>query len=166
MAERRQATRREPIEVETEDGRVFTAHPLSWIEANNLGNEIVRQNVENANDFVRLWMNDADMPQIEMKFQQKISDWGPLVAICFPNEPDEKWHEPRELSSHELADCIIASLDVNHLEHLKHLVDPNSPTPMIPGGTSSSPEPEGNGTKIESIPNSDSTDSIVPTPSS
>lgn len=164
MAERRQATRRDPIEVEVDDGRIFTAHPLPWLRANELGNEIVRQNVESANDLVSLWMNDADMPQIEMKFKQKISDWGPVIGIAFPDEPLEKWNEPRALGHEELAECVMASLEVNHLEHLKHLVDPNSQTPLTNGGLSSILG-EGIGTKTTSTPDSGSTASPEPKPS-
>lgn len=166
MAERRQAARREPIEVELADGRVFTAHPLPWMVANDLGNEIVRQNLEAANELVNLWVNDAGLPQLQMQFAKKISDWKGLFSTAYPNEPEEKWHDPHDPSLDESADLILAALDVNHLEHIKHLVDPNYQPPMNPGGTDISQETEGaNGTKITSILDSASVDSVEIPPS-
>lgn len=166
MTERRQAARREPIEIEVADGRVFTAHPLPWMVANDLGNEIVRQNLEAANDLVKLWVNDAGLPEIEMKFQQKISDWQTVLRIAFPDVADEVWRTPRVLSSGECAELLLASLEVNHLEHLKHLVDPNSPTPTMTGGNDSLEAiVAGSGTKIASTPDSASVDSPERIPS-
>lgn len=166
MAERRQAARREPIEISTEDGRVFTAHPLPWMQASDLGNNILEQNIQSANELVHLWVNDAGLPELQMKFSQKITDWQTPLRLAYPNEPEEKWHEPFDLSSDELAEILLVALEVNHLEHIKHLVDPNSPTPMKPGGTNTSQATEGNGTRTESTLNSDSPVSAEPTPSS
>ena len=166
MAERRQAARREPIEIETADGRVFTAHPLPWMNASELANEVMRQNVEAANKLVSMFITDEGVPQLEMQAQEKISDWQSVFRLAYPNEPEEKWHDPHDLSTDECASVVLVALEVNHLEHLKHLVDPNSPTPMPTGGTNSSQETEGNGTKTESTPNSDSQVSTEPTPSS
>jgi hypothetical protein len=157
MNERRQATRRTPIEVELEDGRVFTAHPLPWMVANDLGHEIVRQNLEASNDFVKMLINDEGIPQLEMQFAKKINDWNTLLKMAYPDEPDEKIHTPKDPSLDESADLILAALDVNHLEHVKHLVDPNFQPPMNPGGTTSSQETEGaNGAKTGFTPSSDS----------
>lgn len=166
MAERRQAARREPIEIETADGRVFIAHPLPWMQANDLGNEIMRQNVEAANDLVHMWIDDAGLPELQMAFHVKIKDWNSVLKLAFPGEDEAKFHDPADPSSDECADLVIASLEVNHLEHLRHLVDPNSPTPMKPGGTSSSQETEGeSGTKTTSMPSSEPQDSTELTPS-
>lgn len=165
MPERRQATRREPIEIEVEDGRVFTAHPLPWMQANDLGNEIVKQNMEAANDFVHMWINDEGLPELQMQFQVKIKDWHTPLKMAFPEVTEEQWTEPAVLSADECASLLLASLDVNHLEHIKHLVDPNSPTPTNLGGTATSPEPEGNGQKTESTADSESTASPEPMPS-
>jgi hypothetical protein len=164
MAERRQATRRKPIEVEVEDGRVFTAHPLPWMQANDLGSEIVNQNLENANQLVRMWISDEGLPQLQMQFQKKISNWQSILRMAFPEVSDEMWTTPRVLDESECAELMLAALDVNHLEHIKHLIDPNSPTPTIPGGKSISLEPEGNGAKIESTADLDSQDSQESTP--
>lgn len=134
MVERRQATRREPIEVEVRD-KVFEAHPLPWQQANDLGNEIVRQNAEAANAAVRMYVQD-DIPQLELALQTKISDWNIVLLVAYPN------HESVDFMGFDIDECaalILASLEVNHLEHLNNLVDPNSHAPMIPGGS----EPSG-----------------------
>jgi hypothetical protein len=166
MAERRQAARRDPIEVELQDGRVFIAHPLPWMVANDLGNEIVRQNLEAANDLVRMWISDAGLPELQMQFAKKITDWQTLFKMAYPDEPEEKWNDPKSPGLDESADLILASLDVNHLEHIKHLVDPNFQPPMLPGGASTSTETEGeSGKRTESTPDSGSVDSTEPTPS-
>ena len=165
MAERRQAARREPIETELQDGRVFTAHPLPWMVANDLGNEIVRQNLEAANDLVKLWVGDAGLPEIQMQFEKKISDWKALFVIAYPNEPEEKFNDPQQPSLDESADLILAALDVNHLEHVKHLVDPNYQPPMTPGGIASLATEGESSTKTASTPDSGSVDSAEAKPS-
>lgn len=165
MAERRQAARREPIEVEVADGRVFTAHPLPWMQANDLGQEIVEQNVKSANDLVKMWIDDAGLPEIQMQFRKKIYDWQSVIKIAFPNEPAEKWVEPHALAEEEIAEVVLASVDVNNLGHLRHLVDPNFQPPTNPGGTSSSTETEGaSGEKTPSTPDSGSPALPEPTP--
>lgn len=157
MGERRQATRREPIEVEVADGRVFTAIPLPWMQANDLGNEILRQNQEGTNEFIRMYVNDDGLPQLEMKLKQKIMDWASVLKLAFPSVEDSYWHEPTDLDADQCAQLVLASLDVNHLEHIKHLVDPNSPTPTLPGGMDSSvPGTIQDGPKTVSTVSSDS----------
>lgn len=166
MAERRQAARREPIEIEVEDGREFIARPLPWMQANDLGNEIIRQNTESANEFVKMWVNDVGLPELQMQFSQKIKDWHTVLKLAFPEVTEEQWTKPRVLDAGECAELVLASLDVNHLEQIKHLVDPNSPALTNLGGTDTSPETEGNGQKTPSTPDSESAGSPVPTPSS
>jgi hypothetical protein len=147
MVERRQVSRREPIEVEVR-GRVFVAEPLPWQVVGDLGNEIVRQNAEAANEAIRLYVQD-DIPQLDLKLAQKISDWMALLKIAFPQNSKEDF---LDLDIDEVSELILASVDVNHLQHLRHLVDPNFQTPTNLGGTSTS---EGMmtdpGLKIESM---------------
>jgi len=166
MDERRQATRREPIEVEIDDGRLFIARPLPWLEANDLGNMIVKQNAESFNEFVRLYVSDDGVPQLEAALKQKVNDWTPILRAAFPEDADdnEKWTKPRILTNDECADLVLASLDVNHLEHIRHLVDPNSPTPTLPGGIDTLLSGE-DGQKTTSTADSASVDSPEPTPS-
>lgn len=166
MAERRRAARREPIEVEVEDGRVFIARPLPWTEASDFANEIMRQSVEVTNDLVRMFTTDAGVPQLEMKARQKLEDWHIPLKMAFPDVADEVWIKPRILDMEECAELLIAACDVNHLEHMKHLIDPNSPTPTLLGGNDSSAEGmEKVGEKIESTLTSLGPDSTANPPS-
>lgn len=161
MAERRQATRRTPIEIEVEDGRVFTARPLPWMFANDLGNTILQEQAASANEAVKLYMED-NVPQLEVMLQLKVKDWQSLLNQAFPEVTKEQWSEPRVLDRDECAALIIAALDVNNLEHLRPLVDPNWIAPAMNGGTSTS-ESTGiitDGQKTLSIP--DSLDQVSP----
>jgi hypothetical protein len=163
MPERRQAVRREPIEITLSDGKTYTANPLPWLKAGDLGNEIVRQNADAANEMVRLYVQDDGLPQLEMKLKQKISDWGTVLVLAYPGST------PEEFDRYDIDECsalVLAALEVNHLTHIKHLVDPNFQPPMPNGGIVSSASGEDLiGQKIASIPPSDSTDSIESLPS-
>jgi hypothetical protein len=167
MAERRQATRREPIEIELHDGRIFTAEPLDWRRAGDLGNEILRQNADSMNELVRMYVTDDNIPQLELKLRQKITDWDALFTLAFPNNKKEDFWQPRVLDTDEAAALILASMEVNHLSHLNQLVDPNL-EPLTPiGGIGSSTESGAQmpGAKTESSLNFSSQESPV-TPSS
>lgn len=163
MGERRQAARREAITVVVHTGAEFVAEPLPWMQANDLGNEIVRQNAASVNEFLRVYVNDEGLPQLEMTFRNKISDWATVLQLAFPSYPDQLW----DFTSDECADLVIAALEVNHLENLRHLVDPNLNAPMNLGGTGSSEESglTSLGQKMQSMLGSDSTDSTEKMPS-
>lgn len=158
--ERRQASRREPIEVEVR-GSIFLAEPLPWQVVSDLGNEIVRQNAEAANESVRMYV-DGNIPQLDLKLAQKITDWHSILRIAFPKDDPSRFNG---FDIDEVSEMVLASLDVNHLQHLRHLVDPNFQAPTSLGGTDTS---EGMttdlGLKTESTPSSDSLDSPEPTP--
>jgi hypothetical protein len=156
MPERRQAHRREPIEVEVSTGDVWVAKPLVWTERNDLGDLIVKANTESLNAMVRLYAEDVDginLPQLELGLSQKIKDWTPILTLAYKVEA-------AALVPLEFDDCVelaLAALDVNALGELKHLVDPNSPTPMLLGGPSTSgDQPDENGLKNGSGPDSSS----------
>ena len=159
MVERRRATRREPIEVELEDGRVFIAHPLPWMAANDLGDQIIQQNADAVNNTVRLYM-DGNIPQLEASLGVKIKDWQALLRLAYPSEAEITSLSENAPNRDDCAELILAALDVNNLVHLKPLVDPNSPTPTTTGGNDSSalagilP-----GVKTESTPSSSSEES-------
>lgn len=158
MGDRRQVHRREPIEIELDDGRVFTARPLPWLRRNDLGSEILRQNTEAVNDAVRIYTDpDTNILQLEARLQEKIPDpWG-VLKIGYPENKPEDF---QELDYGELIEVMVAMLEVNQLNHLKQLVDPNFQPPMPDGGMTSSAEgvPEV-GPKTESSQNSSSSDS-------
>lgn len=165
MTERRQIARREPIEVELADGRVFIARPLPWMVANDFGQEVLRQNTDSANDFIQMYVTDAGLPQLEMKFQQKINDWKSVLSIVYPDVPEDYWNTPSWPSGEECAELALVACEVNHLGQLKHLIDPNSQTPMNLGGiVSSGMEQTPPGEKTESTPDSASVGSPELTP--
>jgi len=166
MAERRQAARREPIEVELQDGRVFTAKPLPWMDANDLGNMILQEQAASVNNAVRLYVED-NVPQLEVSLQLKVTDWQPVLDKCYPENTHLEWSTPAAPSRDECAALVIASLEVNQLEHLIGLVDPNSPTPTNLGGlnTSESGTEMIAGLRMQSTPDSSEQDLVEVTPS-
>lgn len=136
MSERRQVHRREPILVVMDDGREFEARPLPWLQRNDLGDEIVTQNARVINEFVKVWVDDTSgIPQLEAKFHEKLTDVFAVIAIGYPTEDVTKLSD---LTHEELLELIYASLEVNLLEHLRPLVDPNFPTPTMLGGIATS----------------------------
>ena len=169
MAERRQAHRREPIEIEVRD-RVLEAHPLPWLQRNDLGNELISQYTEMFNSALRSYVDpDTSAPQIENALHDKLTDPITIIKAGLTVYPDEDGKEPyctvedeflQKLEWSELREIIYTILDVNELE-LKPLVDPNSLTPTGSGGTTGSGSLE----RVEGIlknrfsPNSELTDS-------
>lgn len=135
MPERRQAHRREPIIVEVR-GEDVEARPLPWPQRNDLGNAIVHEYQEVFNSSLRAFVDPGSVvPRIEMELNDKIKNPDALVKMAYPHLPEDKivswdWQELREL--------LFAALDVNELESLKPLVDPNSLTPTPAGGSGSS----------------------------
>jgi len=154
MTERRQAVRRQAITVvvgKTE----FVANPLFWMARNDLGNEILRQYAELTNESIKAFADDSGVPQLTLIIGDKLKDPMKVLSMGYPEVdgwPDMTWDEILEL--------ILASCDVNGLENLKTLVDPNSPAPTNLGGISGSGENNQENTpKTQSSPDSDSLDS-------
>lgn len=164
MPERRQAHRRETIEVEISTGDVWEVKPLPWTTRNDLGDIIVKQNQDSINDLVRLYYTDVDgtqLPQLELMFSQKIRDWLPIFRIQFPEAPVERFSD---LTFDDCVELAIASLDINGLGDLKNLVDPNSQTQVPSGGTGILGLLGMNGPKDEPSLDSESSASPEPTP--
>ena len=160
MAERRQAHRREPIEVQVRD-RVLEAHPLPWMKRNDLGNEIMRQYSELLNSSLRAVRGGEDEdapPQLQMYLNDKLTDPVAVLRMGYPRVNfDEDFFQ--ELDYDEILELIYASMDVNQLDSLRHLVDPNSLTPTNDGGTSSEGQtPTEDSPSPQSSPDSDSQD--------
>ena len=157
MAERRQAHRREPIEVEVRD-RVFTARPLPWLKRNDLGNEIMTQYTELLNSSLAAYKNpETGTPELSLYLQDKVQRPVDIIMLGYPDE-DKDWIN--ELDYPELLELIFASLDVNQLETLRDLVDPNSQPPTNPGGTSSPGEETSDTPSPQPILDSSSQDSL------
>lgn len=152
MADRRQAVRREPIEVQVRD-KVYVAKPLPWLQANELGNEVIRQNAESANNAVRMYV-EGDVPQLEASLKRNISDWGKFLVLGYPDIKSEEFAPYDTDELHELGKAI---LEVNHFEYLLPLIDPNGVSPTLNGGNEISAV--GDGQKTNSSPDSSSTES-------
>lgn len=159
MIERRQAVRKVPIEVEVR-GEVYKAEPLPWLDANELGDEILRQNAEAANSAVRMYVTDNNIPQLELALNRKIQDWQPILDKGYPGQFTPEI--VRSLNPDELFELGKAALEVNYLEYLKNLLDPNFQPPTESGGTETSLK--GDGQKTTSSESSSSAES-TPTPS-
>jgi len=136
MAERRQAHRREPIEVEVRD-KVLEAHPLSWIKRNDLGNEIMRQYADLLNSSLRAVKNEDPEapPELQMYLNDKIADPIGILRRAYPSDDLLEFFEGLEYD--EVLELIYASLEVNQLESLRGLIDPNFRTPTTDGGNDS-----------------------------
>lgn len=154
MAERRQAHRREPIIVVVREEEL-EARPLPWLKRNDLGNAVIRQYTEMMNSTMRSFINADGAPELEMYLNDKLKNPLEILSLGYPDlKVKPEWEYP------ELYELIFASLDVNDLEHLKELVDPNSLTPKSNGGRSSSGTRRAQSIqKLLSSPNSDSVES-------
>lgn len=158
MAERRQAVRREPIEVEIR-GKVYTAKPLSWLNANDFGNEIVRQNSDAVNNAVKMYMAN-EIPQLDAMLQRKLEDWDKVLHMAYPGYERGEFGD---YDADELFELGLAALDVNHLEYLRELINPNQSPPTETGGNE--PSEAGGGQKTTSTDTSSSPE-LPETPSS
>lgn len=154
MAEnRRQAVRRESIIVEVR-GKDFEAKPLPWLQANELGDEVIKQNADSANHAVEMYVK-GDIPQLEASLKRNISDWGKLLVLGYRDNKPEDFVDYDTDELHELGKAI---LEVNHFEYLLPLIDPNSEPPTQTGGNEAAAD--GDGQKTSSSPDSSSTESI------
>jgi len=136
MNERRQVHRREPITIVMDDGKEFEARPLPWLQRNDLGNEIVTQNARVINEFVKVWVDESSgLPQLEASFHEKLTDIFAVIALAYPSV---EVNQLSKLTQDELLELVYVALEVNSLTHLRPLVDPNSPTPTMLGGTDTS----------------------------
>lgn len=132
MAERRQAHRREPIIVELPSGVEIEVHPLPWQARNDVGDEIINQSQEITNEAIRVYVDQTSgAPQLEMRLNEKLRDPGMIVAMGLPGV-----EIPSDTTYSEIHEIIYAILDVNDLEKLRPLVDPNFQTPTTIGGES------------------------------
>lgn len=138
MPERRQAQRREPIEVEIR-GEVVEARPLPWFRRNDLGNEVIHQYAELLNSTLRTYTNpDTGAPEVEMFLNDKLKDPIAILRLAYPHV-EEFQGADIDLEYSEIYELLFAALEVNDLKHLREIVDPNFQTPTPPGGS----EPSG-----------------------
>lgn len=136
MTERRQAFRREPIEVDL-GGEVILVGPVSWLKRNDFGNEVMRQNSEILNESISIYVNkDAEVaiPEITAKFTEKFTDPYVLFEVGLEEETFKQVKAIDPLYENQIVEILLAICDVNRLETLKPLLDPNFQTPTTLGG--------------------------------
>lgn len=157
MTERRRAAKLEPIIVELEDGNEYLAHPLPWMDRNDLGNEILKQYNELTNDAIKSFVGEDGTPQLDLMLNDKLKDPAAILKLAYPQVAE--WPK---LTWPEILELIYAACDVNGLENLRQLIDPNSRTPDKVGGTNSSGEDQIDTQKTPFTEDSDSSDLTEP----
>lgn len=146
MTERRQAFRREPIEIDLGDA-VISVAPVSWLRRNDFGNEVLRQHSELLNEAVQIYVEesvDTALPQIQARFASKFQD--PIILLQYglaESEFQKVKAIAEDLTFEQIAMILLAICDVNKMEQLRPLLDPNSLTPTPLGGILSQMAEEG-----------------------
>lgn len=160
MDERRQAFRREPIEIDLDETTTISVGPIPWERRTDFGNEVMRQHVEVINETVRLYADpDTGVPQLEAKLGEKFNDPKELLRLGLAEETFQSL--PTNLYFNQIVEILKACCEVNGLTQLIPLIDPNSTTPTLLGGiVSDLTSGLGASPKIESGPDSSSPDSI------
>lgn len=155
MYERRQAFRREPIEVQLDETTVISVAPVPWQQRNDFGNEVVNQHVEILNNAVRMYIDaDTGLPQLEAKMGEKFSDPDALFKLGLLPETYSAV-KSLDLYHNQIVEILLAICDVNDVAQLKAMIDPNLTTPTKLGGILSGLiEPEADTQSPESGPDS------------
>lgn len=136
MTERRQAYRREPIEVDLGGEVIISIGPVSWMKRNDFGNEVMRQHSEILNEAVHIYIEETAtdaIPQLEAKFAEKFSDPFALFELGL-SEMTYQFLKTQDLVFDQIVAILLTICDVNNLHQLRPLLDPNSLTPTPLGG--------------------------------
>lgn len=137
MSERRQAFRRDPIEIELEADRLISVGPSLWEIRNEIGNAIIKQHTDELNDAVKTFIaEDSEVPQLQVRLANKLADPFVIMQMALP-EPEYSKVVDRKIYPNQITAILVAILEVNELEHLRALVDPNFSTPDGIGGIAS-----------------------------
>lgn len=134
MTERRQAFRREPIEIDLGGEVVLSVGPVVWQRRNDFGNEVIRQHLEIVNEAVKMYTDpDTGVPQLEAKLGEKFSDPETLFGLGLEEDP---YLQLRGVSlyQNQVVAILLAICEVNELDQLKAMIDPNLLTPTTIGG--------------------------------
>lgn len=156
MTERRQAFRKEPIEIDFGDNRTVSVGPLPWQERNDFGDEVIRQYLQILNEAVLLYVDpDTGAPQLEAKLGEKFSDPQALMKLGL-SEDDFKTVQDPPLGQNQIVIVLLAIAEVNDLQQLYPMLDPNLETPTSLSGILWELVQEGLTPKTESGPDSSS----------
>jgi hypothetical protein len=144
--------RRPPITIELDSGLELVARPLPWQARNDLGDMIMKDYIQAMNESLQALKKDDDSPpELVGGLADKIKHLDEMFKAAFPDVTDESLLA--SLTYEQLIACLLAALDVNKLEVLKVLVDPNFHAPVPTSGTPGAPE---SGLKVISSPDSSS----------
>lgn len=172
MNERRQAFRREPIEIELDDGLVISVAPVDWLKRSDFGNEVIRQNTGILNEAVRAYTDpETGAPQFEMALAERFTDGRELLRLGLDEETFTRVMAIPMLYQNQLVEILLAICDVNELKKLREILDPNFES-QTGAGTMLSTLAEVISLKTESGPSSSPQDSDTsisepePTPNS
>lgn len=159
MSERRQAYRREPIEVDLGGNEIISIGPIPWLQRNDFGNEVMRQHAQILNEAVQIYLDETAeeaVPQLQAKFAEKFIDPYRLFELGLDPETYQRV-KPLVLYDNQIVEILLAICDVNQLGQLRPLLDPNSLTPTQLGGmVSALVSGEQDTQKTESSPDSSS----------
>jgi hypothetical protein len=134
MNDRRQAFRRDPIEVELSPEVIVSIDPIPWEQRNVFGGEVVKQHVDILNESVRLYVDEATgAPQLEAKLEQKFTDPDKLFQLGLLPATYEQV-KGMNLYYNQVVELLLVICEVNDLPQLKAMIDPNSQTPTPLGG--------------------------------
>src|SRR5687768_10766962 len=82
MGDRRQVHRRTPTIVEFDGGIEFEVKPLPWQKRNDLGQQIIQDNVEQTNKQLRMFIDpELNVPQIEAQLNEPLSDYPRFIRL-------------------------------------------------------------------------------------
>lgn len=135
MPERRQAFRREPIEIDLGGEVILSVGPVVWQQRNDFGNEVIRQHVEIINEAVKMYTDpDTGVPQLEAKLGEKFSDPDTLFKLGLDDITYGLLKSLPVLYQNQVVAILLAICEVNELDQLKAMIDPNLTTPTTIGG--------------------------------
>jgi hypothetical protein len=136
MNDRRQAFKREPIEVDLGD-RVISVGPIPWEKRNDFGDAVIGQYTTIINEAVVLFMDEATgAPQLDAKLKEKYSDPTQLLRLGLEDGAFEAaTSEP--LYENQIIALLLAICEVNSLSQLRAILDPNWDGPTTLGGLQS-----------------------------
>ena len=145
---RRRVFRRESVTIELESGLELVARPLPWQQRNDFGDLIMQDYLKAMNESLQaIASEDESTPQLIGALADKLRNLDGMFKAAFPEVIDDDLIT--SLTYEEILNCIMVALDVNKLDKLKPLIDPNF---QAPGLTSGNLGALADGAKITSLP--------------
>lgn len=135
MPDRRQAFRREPIEIDLGNDVIISVAPVDWLKRDDFGNEVLSQNAQIMNEAVHVYVDpDSGLPELEMKLAERFNDGRRLLELGLEDEAFKQVMAIPKLYRNQLTEILLAICDVNELPKLREILDPNFLSPTLTGG--------------------------------